>query len=223
MLLVVGTLAAAVAVVVACARQRQRLAALDERVLRSLSPRLALLSARQGPRLRRRATERWGPLWAQVRQTYVVERRLVGLLRPYRGQVVKGLSVTVLITLTGLATPWPTKILVDDALGEGSFLGLSGRGALLLAVGLTVSLFLLSGTLGLLQTQLLYGLAQRLIADLRERVFGHLTQLSLRFHDQRGSGDSVYRVANDTYAVQSVLLDGLVPLTSAFLALTTTL
>jgi ABC-type multidrug transport system fused ATPase/permease subunit len=185
---------------IAAAMFRDRLAELDDRLLDAVPPRLEAL-----------------------RMTYVVERRLVGLLRPYRSAVAGGLGVTLLMTLAGLAKPWPTKILVDDALGDHSFLGLSGRPALLLAVGLTVALFLVSGALGLLQTQLLFGLSQRLIADLRQRVFGHLTRLSLRFHDLRGSGDSVYRVANDTYAVQSVLLDGLVPLTSAALALTGTL
>lgn len=202
--------------VVLCARQRHRLAALDDRMLTAVSPRLR--DRVDGPPLHERCA-RFTPTWRAVRQTYVVERRLVGLLRPYRRAVVSGLAVTLAITLTGLAKPWPTKILVDDALGQGSFLGLSGRGALVLTVGLTVGLFLISGALGLLQTQLLFGLAQQLIADLRQRVFSHLTGLSLRFHDEKGSGDSVYRVANDTYAVQSVLLDGLVPLTSAFLAL----
>jgi ABC-type multidrug transport system fused ATPase/permease subunit len=179
---------------------RARLSALDTEVLERVSPRLR-----------------------EVRAAYRVERRLVGLLRPYRGTVVRGLVVTVSITLVGLAKPWPTKVLVDDALGEHHLLGLSHEGALLVAVSLTVALFLLSGSLGLLQTMVLYGLAQRLISDLRERVFGHLTRLSLRFHDERGSGDSVYRVANDTYAIQSVLLDGLVPLSSAALALIGTL
>ncbi len=214
MLLVLSALAVLV-LVAGCTMQRHRLAALDTRVITAAAPQLAFLRG-----FRR---DRFEPAYKRVRATYLVERRLVGLLRPYRRAVMQGLAVTVLITLTGLAAPWPTKVLVDDALGGGSFLGLTGRGALLLTVGMTVSLFLLSGALGLLQTQLLYGLAQRLIRDLREQVFGHLTRLSLRFHDEKGSGDSVYRVANDTYAVQSVLLDGLVPLTSAALALTGTL
>ncbi|HVE62402.1 MAG TPA: ABC transporter ATP-binding protein [Mycobacteriales bacterium] len=210
-------------VVAACALQRHRLAALDERVLALAPPWLRdTVDLRVTPR-RRAARRPLRPRWGAIRQTYRVERRLVGLLRPYRRAVLSGLGVTLLLTLTSLAQPWPTKILVDDALGGGSFAGLTGRGALVLAVAMTVALFLVSGVLGLLQTRLLYGLAQQLIADLRGRVFGHLTRLSLRFHDEKGSGDNVYRVANDTYAVQSVLLDGLVPLTSAFLTLAGTL
>ena len=222
-------LAAAVAAGLAVAF-RARLAELDDRVLTAVGPRLRdLVDLEPGDlvdRLRERRRQwrsRLGPRWEQARLTYVVERRLLTLLRPYKAAVAQGLLVTLAITAVGLAKPWPTKILVDDALGGGSFLGLSGEGALLLAVALTVALFLLSGALGLLQTMLLFGLAQRLIAHLRERVFGHLTRLSLRFHDSRGSGDSVYRVSNDTYAIQSVLLDGLVPLSSAALSLTATL
>lgn len=211
--LVAATLAGA-----AVTLQRHRLAALDDRVLAAVAPRLRDLVDVRLSTLLREKREQLHPRWQAAKQTYVVERRLVGLLRPYRGPVLAGISVTLMITLVGLAKPWPTKILVDDALGEGSFLGLSGRGALVLAVSLTVLLFLLSGGLGLLQTQLLYGLSQQLIADLRQRVFSHLTRLSLRFHDEKGSGDSVYRVSNDTYAIQSVLLDGLVPLASALLS-----
>jgi ABC-type multidrug transport system fused ATPase/permease subunit len=226
LLAALGTMAVAACVL------RHRLAELDERVLPLVAPKVrGLADLRLGPAtLMRRASAlddrlitRLEPRWKQVRLTYAVERRLVGLLRPYKGAVAKGLLITLAITAVGLAKPWPTKILVDDALGEGSFLGLSGQGALLLAVGLTVALFVLSGALGLLQTLVLFGLAQRLIAYLRERVFGHLTRLSLRFHDARGSGDSVYRVSNDTYAIQTVLLDGLVPLVSAALALSATL
>ena len=156
---------------------------------------------------------------AASRAVFKVERRLLGFAKPYRRTVMLGIGTTLLITLVGLAKPWPTKVLIDDALGSHSFLGLHGQGALVLSVAGTIVLFLLAGGLGLLQTALLFGLSQQLIADLRERTFAHLAKLSLRYHDVRGTGDSIFRVTNDTYAIQSVLLDGLIPLASAFLAL----
>jgi ATP-binding cassette subfamily B protein len=156
---------------------------------------------------------------ASARSLLVVERRLIGLLRPYRGLVAAGLGVTVAVTLVGLAMPWPTKILIDSALGDHRFLGMGHQGSLAFAVLGTLVLFALSGSLGLAQTAILYGLSQRLIAELRERTFEALTRLSLRYHDEMGSGDSLFRVTNDTYAVQSVLLSGVVPMASATLAL----
>jgi ATP-binding cassette subfamily B protein/subfamily B ATP-binding cassette protein MsbA len=152
-----------------------------------------------------------------------VERRLVGLLRPYRGQVATGVGITVGMTIVGLATPWPTKILIDNVFGDQELFGLSRDAALAISVGLTMVLFLLSGTLGLLQTRVLMGLGQDLVQNLRREAFSHATRLSLRFHGERGSADSVYRLANDTYAVQSVLVDGVVPLAAALLTLFSTL
>ena len=159
----------------------------------------------------------------RARSVLSVERRLLGLLRPYRALVAAGVAVTIAITLVGLAAPWPTKILVDSALGPHRFMGLGHQASLAVSVVATLVLFAASGALGLLQTAILYGLAQRLIAELRERTFQQLTRLSLRYHDDRGTGDSLFRVTNDTYAVQSVLLDGVVPLSSGLLTLAGTL
>jgi ABC-type multidrug transport system fused ATPase/permease subunit len=159
----------------------------------------------------------------QVVRTFAVERRLLGLLRPHSWAVAAGLAATLAATLVGLAQPWPTKILVDDVLGSQRLFGLSRSTALGLTVLLTMTLFMLSGALGLLQTKLMFGLSQRLIRDLRARLFGHMTRLSLRFHDERGTGDAVYRVTTDTYAVQSVLHEGLAPFCAAVLALVGTL
>ena len=152
-----------------------------------------------------------------------VERRLVVMLRPYWMTVAGGLAVSIAMTGVGLAKPWPTKILVDDVLGNERLGGMSQSSALVVAVGLTMSLFLLSGGLGLLQTRILFGLSQRAIQDLRAKLFGHLTRLSLRYHDERGAGDGIYRVSTDTYAVQSVLLDGLVPLVTTIIMLVGTM
>jgi ABC-type multidrug transport system fused ATPase/permease subunit len=63
------------------------------------------------------------------------------------------------------------------------------------------------------------GLGQNLVRNLRSETYSHATRLSLRSHHERSVADSVYRLANDTYAVQSVLLDGVLPLLSALLGL----
>src|SRR4051812_1656630 len=175
---------------------------------------------RQGPTvLRDPSLERRG------RNTRVlsVERRLVLLLRPFWRQVCAGLAVTIGMTLVGLAKPWPTKVLVDDVFGEQRLWGLSQDAALAISVGLTMGLFLLSGALGLWQTRVLMGLGQDLVANLRRETYAHATRLSMRFHGQTTAAESVYRLANDTYAVQSVLLDGVVPLMAALLTLGGTL
>ncbi len=160
---------------------------------------------------------------AELTEVAAVERRLLGLLRPHVRLVWVGIGITVAATIVGLGKPWPTKILVDDVLGDQSIFGLSGRGALALVVVLTVALFVAGGGLGLLQTKVMYGLGQRMIEDLRGDLFARAASLSLREHDARGSSDLVYRVVNDSYSVQAILLGGLLPIASALLTLAFTL
>ena len=177
---------------------------------------------RQGPTvLRHPSIERRGAggRRGKARRAIGVERRLIGLLRPYWRQVVSGLAITVGMTLVSLAQPWPTKILVDNVFGPHELFGLSRDVALGISVGLTMLLFLVAGTLGLLQTRVLMGLGQDLVQNLRRETYSHATRLSLRKHDEHSSSDFVYRLANDTYAVQSVLVDGVVPLVSALMTL----
>lgn len=151
------------------------------------------------------------------------QRRLARYMLPYWRLVAVALGIALGSVLAGLAKPWPTKILVDDVLGGGSFMGLTGEGALVVAVAGTLLVFVSSAGLGLLQTRVVFGLAQRLIEDLRAQLFTHLTRLSLRYHDRQGTGDSTYRVTTDTQAVQSVLLNGLLPTVTAVLTLVATL
>ena len=152
-----------------------------------------------------------------------VERRLLGYLLAYWPVVLLALGIGGGSVVVGLAKPWPTKILVDNVLGHHPFHGLATQPTLVIAVVGTLLLFAVSAALGVLQTRVVYGLAQRLIEDMRARLFGHLTRLSLRYHDTAGAGDGIYRVTTDTYAVQSVLLNGLLPTATALLTLAGTL
>jgi ATP-binding cassette subfamily B protein/subfamily B ATP-binding cassette protein MsbA len=152
-----------------------------------------------------------------------VERRLFRYLRPYWRGVLAAFGITVSAVLVGLAKPWPTKILVDDVLGTEQLFGFGKQAALAASVLLTLVIFLVSGALGILQTRVVTGLSQRLLQDMRGQLFGHLTRLSLRFHDERGIGDTAYRVTTDTYAVQSILLNGLLPTAAALFQLIGTL
>jgi ATP-binding cassette subfamily B protein/subfamily B ATP-binding cassette protein MsbA len=61
--------------------------------------------------------------------------------------------------------------------------------------------------------------ALRMVFRLRCAVFEHLQKLSLAFHDTTKVGDSLYRIAWDTYAVQTLLNNAIVPATTATLTL----
>jgi len=64
---------------------------------------------------------------------------------------------------------------------------------------------------GLLST----ALGQRLIRDLRARLFAAALRLSLTRHIQRGTADTLYRIQSDAQAVEWFLIDGALPVLTA--------
>jgi ATP-binding cassette subfamily B protein/subfamily B ATP-binding cassette protein MsbA len=91
-----------------------------------------------------------------------------------------------------------------------------------LLVAACVGLLVLQATLaflGVALNRLTIGIGQRMVSDLRAQLLAHLQRLSLGFFGQRASQDLVYRVAFDTYAVQSMAMNGLFPLATALVLL----
>jgi ATP-binding cassette subfamily B protein/subfamily B ATP-binding cassette protein MsbA len=126
-------------------------------------------------------------------------------------------------TAATLLQPWPLKLVIDSVLGSEpppAALAVSSKTALLgVLVAAMVGLQILVGALAMLGTNLVIRAALRVVFRLRCAVFEHLQKLSLAFHDTTKVGDSLYRIAWDTYAVQTLLNNAIVPATTATLTL----
>jgi len=140
-------------------------------------------------------------------------------LRPYRRPVAALLTLSALEVVVGLLRPWPLKVLVDDVLSGGAgstYVQRFGREtALLLACVGYFLLHLINEANAASHTQLQVSIGQRLVADLRQRMFTHLQSLSLRFHLRRGTGDTIYHIENDAYCVENLTMSGFVPMLTA--------
>jgi ATP-binding cassette subfamily B protein/subfamily B ATP-binding cassette protein MsbA len=150
--------------------------------------------------------------------------RLLGIaLRGESPRVVAGLLLLVGSTAATLLQPWPLKLVIDSVLGSEpppAALAVSSKTALLgVLVAAMVGLQILVGALAMLGTNLVIRAALRMVFRLRCAVFEHLQKLSLAFHDTTKVGDSLYRIAWDTYAVQTLLNNAIVPATTATLTL----
>ena len=136
--------------------------------------------------------------------------------------------LTLLEIPLALLLPVPIKIEVDSVLGSHPlpwFLtplipaGSEHSIAFLLifpaALLITIALF---NQLQALTTMVLYTyIGEKLVLRFRAKVFLHMERLSLSYHDRKSSSESVYRLQNDASALSSVVLDGLVPFTTAAL------
>ncbi len=140
-------------------------------------------------------------------------RRIFRLSRPYRARLYGALALTALSALISLAVPLGLRALID-AVFE------AGNGALLnrIALGLLV-LFLARAVIGFFGYYLLEWTGERVVADLRQRVYRHLHRLDLRFFSNHRTGDLTSRLTNDVASVRAAVTSALVDLLTQTLTL----
>lgn len=126
------------------------------------------------------------------------------LVRPRRWTLAAGLGLMVINRVCGLALPASTKVLIDKVLGEHRMDLLT---PLVLAVLLAT---LIQGVTSFTLTQLLSKAAQRLIAELRQKVQAHIGRLPVSFYDSNKSGTLVSRIMSDVEGVRNLVGTGLV-------------
>jgi ATP-binding cassette, subfamily B, bacterial len=145
-------------------------------------------------------------------------------LRPYRWRFVWALVQVFLIAGFDLLKPWPLQLVIDHVLGGKpvalpSLAGLSPGALLIIAcVGLVI-VNMGSGLMALLHNYTTIGLGQRMVNDLRGALYGHLQRLSLAFHSRQKVGDLMYRITADSFAVQTMIMNGVLPILSALVLL----
>ncbi|NMH80210.1 ABC transporter ATP-binding protein [Pseudonocardia xinjiangensis] len=131
-------------------------------------------------------------------------RRVWGLFTPYRTSLVI-IGVAVLLSSgLGIITPFLTQAVFDHALFP---VGGGGVRIPLLAwlVGGMVAVPVVTALIGVYQTYQTTLLGNRVMADLRSRLFEHLQRMDLAFFTATRTGAIQSRLANDVGGVQSVL------------------
>ena len=113
--------------------------------------------------------------------------------------------------LAGLVLPASTKFLIDDIIGHQRR---DLLGPLVLAVVLATAV---QGVTSFALTQLLSKAAQRLIAELRQKVQAHIGRLAVAYYDANKSGAMVSRIMTDVEGVRNLLGTGLVELLGGLL------
>lgn len=177
------------------------------------------------------AERREGP----VRETTVSDRhlarRLARELRPYWLRIMGLLLLSMLATPLALLTPLPLKIVIDSVLGShpppsvlSGILPTGSDAALLIAATVFfVAIALLTQLLDLGTAVLRTVVGERLLLDLRTRLFRHVQRLSVSYHDLRGTTDSTYRIQYDATATQQIAMDTIPSFITAVLTLGTML
>jgi ATP-binding cassette, subfamily B, bacterial len=144
-------------------------------------------------------------------------RRRLGVLwrltKPYR--IRTGFSVFSLLTATAaaLAPPFLAKYALDDAIHHTT-----GR-RLVLIVAVFVVAGLANWGMTYVETYMTGWVGERILADLRTQLFGHLQRLSLGFFERNRAGVLISRMTNDVEAIDQLVTDGVTTMAQSTLTL----
>ncbi|WP_298007114.1 MULTISPECIES: ABC transporter ATP-binding protein [Anaerolinea] len=140
--------------------------------------------------------------------------RLLAFLKPYWRILL--VAFIAMLGATGLTLwiPYLLKIAIDVHIASGNAQGL-GQVALLTGAAY-VGLYITSAG----QQYLLSRVGQRVLGDLRARLFRHLQELSLSYHDTHIVGVTVSRVMNDVAVINELLSQGWIAFFSDLFILT---
>jgi ATP-binding cassette subfamily B protein len=125
-------------------------------------------------------------------------RRVVALFRPYRLRLSGLLGLIVVSAALGVVPAFLLKGVIEAITAQDN------RRLSWFAAGM-IAIAVISGVLGVIQTLLSNQVGQRVMHDLRTRVFRHLQRLSLAFFTRTRTGEVQSRISNDIGGVQSVV------------------
>lgn len=128
-------------------------------------------------------------------------RRAFAYVRPYAGALLPVVILSTAGTALGLALPYLSKSMIDDAILGGDFpllLRIVG-----LFIGITLLGFVANVASGMRYTRVSAGI----LFDMRLALYRHLQRLSPRFYARTPFGDIVSRINSDIGEIQRVTAD----------------
>jgi ATP-binding cassette subfamily B protein len=129
-------------------------------------------------------------------------KRLGGYMRPYRGRVALALALLLLTTALNLAGPFLVQLAIDRDITRGETDDLWWISTLF--VGTLVLIFIFRYA----QALIMVNVSQKVMNDIRLKLFRHLQRMSIAFFDANPVGRLVTRLTNDISALNELLTAG---------------
>jgi ATP-binding cassette subfamily B protein len=143
--------------------------------------------------------------------------RVWGYAKPYRLKILGLLATILAITGLSLIPPLLYRDLIDNAIINKNTSRLNW-----LALGM-IGVPLISAAIGFVQRWLSATIGEGLIADLRNALFSHMQQMSIRFFTHTNTGELMSRLNTDVIGAQNALTSTFINIITNFMTVIATI
>ena len=141
-------------------------------------------------------------------------KRIIGISKPHSKLLFFGVSITFLLAFLSPLRPFIIGKLVGEYVRAGD------EKSLLYGTLLVIGLLIIESLLLVAISYLSSDLGQRVVKDLRDQLFKHITRLRLRYFDQNPIGMLVTRSVSDMETIADIFSQGILVILGDLLKLT---
>ena len=141
-------------------------------------------------------------------------RRIIGVSKPHIHLLIYGLFLTFTLAFLSPLRPY----IIGKLVGE--YVRLSDEESLFYGALLVVLILIVESLMLIAVSYLSSDLGQRVVKDLRDQLFRHITKLKLRYFDQKPIGMLVTRSVSDMETIAEIFSQGILVIAGDLLKLT---
>ncbi|MCX7834024.1 MAG: ABC transporter ATP-binding protein/permease [Ignavibacteria bacterium] len=135
---------------------------------------------------------------------YILLRRLLSFAKPYIFFIILATVLTILISALSAIRPRLTPIAIDDKVAKGDIPGLN------IIIVILLGTLIIQALIQYFNAYLTSWIGQKIVYDLRKKLYSHIIHLNLKYFDNTPIGRIVTRVTNDIDVLYEVFSSGLV-------------
>ena len=139
-----------------------------------------------------------GKVWDSI-----LFKRVIKVSKPHRSLLIRGVVLTILLAILSPIRPYIIGKLVGDYVRVGD------EKALLIGTILVVSILVVESIFLIVVSYTSSDLGQRVVKDLRNQLFQHITKLKLKYFDQNPIGMLVTRSVSDMETIADIFSQGI--------------
>ncbi|KRG08874.1 ABC transporter ATP-binding protein [Staphylococcus sp. NAM3COL9] len=137
-------------------------------------------------------------------------RRYLQFVRPYKWRIIATILIGILKFGIPMLIPLLIKYVIDDIINNGAITVEEKITRLLVAMGIAAFIFVIvRPPIEFLRQYLAQWTSNKILYDIRQKLYHHLQALSSRFYANNQAGQVISRVINDVEQTKDFILTGL--------------